>query len=133
MKGRILNIVLVLVLAMLPMAANAGWSEAQQVTNQTLPAPSQVEATPASDADFNSSPVMVIENVGQWDDNARFQVWGGPGGTLWLAEDAIWITVVEPEETSRQGPGPWAWVAVRGSGRPRATARGEHQAPLPRR
>ena len=45
MKGRILNIVLVLVLATLPMAANAGWSEAQQVTDQ--PAPSQVEETPA--------------------------------------------------------------------------------------
>ncbi|MEI2688930.1 MAG: hypothetical protein V9H69_04160 [Anaerolineae bacterium] len=52
--------------------------------------------------DFNSSPVMFIENAGQWDDGARFQVWGGPAGTMWLAEDAIWITVLEAEETSRQ-------------------------------
>lgn len=47
------------------------------------------------------SPVLFIENVGQWDDSARFQVWGGPGGTVWLAEDAIWITVLEVGETSR--------------------------------
>ncbi len=102
MKSRILNIVLVLVLATLPMSANAGWSEAQQATYQTLPAPAMVEQSPAPDVDFKSSPVMFIENVGQWDDGARFQVWGGPAGTMWLAEDAIWITVVEPGETSRQ-------------------------------
>ena len=39
-------------------------------------------------------PGMFIENVGQWDDGARFQVRGGDG-TMWLAEDAIWLTVVE--------------------------------------
>jgi len=37
---------------------------------------------------------MFIENVGQWDAGARFQVRGG-AGTMWLAEDALWITVVE--------------------------------------
>lgn len=52
--------------------------------------------------DFRSSPVMFIENTGQWDDAARFQVWGGTAGTMWLAEDAIWITVLEAGETSRQ-------------------------------
>ncbi len=36
---------------------------------------------------------MFIENVGQWPDAARFQVWGS-GQTLWLAEDAIWITML---------------------------------------
>ena len=109
MKGRILNIVLVLVLAALPMAANAGWSEAQQATDQALSAPSLIEESPAPDAEFNSSPVMFIENAGQWDDGARFQVWGGPAGTMWLAEDAIWITVLEARETSRpvdRGPDP---------------------------
>jgi hypothetical protein len=43
---------------------------------------------------FRSNPVMFIENVGQFDDRARFQVRGSMG-TMWLAEDAIWITVVE--------------------------------------
>ena len=40
--------------------------------------------------------MMFVENAGQWDEGARFQVWGGPAGTMWLAEDAIWITVLEP-------------------------------------
>ena len=47
---------------------------------------------------LRSSPVMFIENVGQFDEGARFQVWGGPGGTMWLAEDALWITIVERSE-----------------------------------
>jgi hypothetical protein len=36
---------------------------------------------------------LIIENAGQWPEAARFQVWGG-GPTLWLAEDALWLTVV---------------------------------------
>ncbi len=54
-----------------------------------------LEPTLAPEEDFRSSPVMFIENVGQWDEGARFQVWGGPEGTMWLAEDGIWLTVVE--------------------------------------
>lgn len=42
------------------------------------------------------SSVMFIENVGQFAEGARFQVWGGSAGTMWLADDAIWLTVVEP-------------------------------------
>ena len=38
---------------------------------------------------------MFIENVGQYDDGARFQVSGG-NGAIWLAEDAVWVTVIEP-------------------------------------
>jgi hypothetical protein len=40
---------------------------------------------------------MFIENSGQWPENARYQVWGSPlgVGTTWLAQDAIWITVVK--------------------------------------
>src|SRR3972149_4007574 len=43
---------------------------------------------------WTSSGIMFIENVGQFDAHARFQVRGG-SATLWLAEDALWITVVE--------------------------------------
>ena len=43
---------------------------------------------------LRSAPVMFIENVGQFPDGARFQVWGGPA-TVWLAEDAVWFTIVE--------------------------------------
>jgi len=51
---------------------------------------------------FRSSPVMFVENAGQWDDRARFQLWGGPA-TMWLADDAIWLIVVErgSDETPR--------------------------------
>jgi uncharacterized repeat protein (TIGR01451 family) len=44
--------------------------------------------------------LMFIENVGQLDARARFQVRGGPG-TLWLAEDALWLTLVEKGEADR--------------------------------
>jgi hypothetical protein len=46
---------------------------------------------------LRSSPLMFIENAGQFDEGARFQVWGGPG-TMWLAEDTIWITLSEPPD-----------------------------------
>jgi len=58
---------------------------------------------------FHANPVVFVENMGQWVPSAgsgqapaagsgqapRFQAWGGPAGTIWLAEDALWITVVE--------------------------------------
>lgn len=40
------------------------------------------------------SGLLFVENAGQWPAGARYQVWGGPG-TMWLAEDAIWITLVD--------------------------------------
>lgn len=55
---------------------------------------------------LQGSPVMFIENVGQFDERARFQVRGG-NRTVWLAEDALWITLFErpSEETEVQGRG----------------------------
>jgi len=50
---------------------------------------------------LQSVPLMFIENVGQFADDARFQVRGGDH-TLWLAEDALWITVLEPSPVSHQ-------------------------------
>ncbi len=41
------------------------------------------------------APLLFIENVGQFDPRARFQVRGGQGA-LWLAEDALWITLLAP-------------------------------------
>jgi len=59
----------------------------------TTPAVARVAET------LRSGPVMFIENVGQFADGARFQVRGGDG-TIWLAEDAIWITVLEQTNPS---------------------------------
>jgi len=56
----------------------------------------QTEPALAATDGFRSSPVMFVENAGQWDSRARFQLWGG-ATTTWLADDAIWLTVVEQE------------------------------------
>ncbi|MGC9399936.1 MAG: hypothetical protein ACP5HM_12470 [Anaerolineae bacterium] len=42
--------------------------------------------------------LLFVENVGQFDARARFQVRGGPA-TLWLAEDALWVTVMARPQT----------------------------------
>jgi len=44
--------------------------------------------------------MLFIENVGQFAPEARFQAWGGPG-MAWLAEDALWITLMEKDEGGR--------------------------------
>ncbi|MCZ2114917.1 MAG: SBBP repeat-containing protein [Anaerolineae bacterium] len=59
----------------------------------------------AASDEFRSSPVMFIENAGQWPDGARFQVRGGSDGTLWLAGDGLWLTLREPApDTGRAEP-----------------------------
>jgi hypothetical protein len=77
---------------------------------QSLPAPSPdlaaaLDATRAQAA-LRGAPLLFIENVGQFDPRARFQVRGG-SGALWLAEDALWVTLLEPpqrdEHTDLQG------------------------------
>jgi hypothetical protein len=50
------------------------------------------------------SPVIFIENVGQFQEEARFQV-KGSRRTIWLSEDAIWVVVWEQGEARRQGEG----------------------------
>ena len=49
--------------------------------------------------DPQSSPLLFIENAGQFADGARFQARGGDR-TLWLADDAIWVTAVEQQTES---------------------------------
>jgi hypothetical protein len=46
------------------------------------------------------SATLFIENVGQFAAEARFQMWGGPG-MVWLTEEAIWITLLEPSAVGR--------------------------------
>ena len=40
--------------------------------------------------------LLFVENVGQFDPRARFQVYGGDG-TLWLTDDGLWIALASPE------------------------------------
>ena len=65
--------------------------------------------------------MLFIQNTGQWPDDARFQVWGSPAGvgTTWLADDAIWITIVDaplpsPLSFEERGEGPGERGEVRG-------------------
>ncbi|MBN1656965.1 MAG: hypothetical protein JXA93_01120 [Anaerolineae bacterium] len=41
------------------------------------------------------APIFFVENVGQFDDAARFQVRGPDDAVIWLAEDALWMTILE--------------------------------------
>jgi len=51
-----------------------------------------------------SAPLMFIENVGQFAGGARFLVHGGDR-TVWLAQDALWVTVLEPGDEGAKGQG----------------------------
>lgn len=44
---------------------------------------------------------LVVENTGQWPGAVRFQIWDSPAGagTTWLAEDAIWVSILKAPPT----------------------------------
>ena len=44
---------------------------------------------------ITNSSMLFVENIGQWPEDDRFQVWGSllGTGTTWLAQDAIWLVV----------------------------------------
>jgi len=90
-------LVLFLLMGTLPGAPTAA---APSISNTAL----GEEAQQATLDVLRSAPLMFIENAGQSPDGARFQVRGGDR-TIWLAEDAIWVTVLEPtdKETRTQG------------------------------
>ena len=45
-------------------------------------------------AEQGDGSLLFIENVGQFDPRARFQIQGGLG-TVWLAEDALWVVLTD--------------------------------------
>jgi murein DD-endopeptidase MepM/ murein hydrolase activator NlpD len=58
-----------------------------------IPAPSSaLELTPTTQ--LTLSAVIFVENAGQFGQDVRYQVRGAVGGTIWLAPDAIWMTLV---------------------------------------
>ena len=80
---RTLSAVMMLALAalagLIPATTSAGGASVASAPAQAAPAPTAANS------------LMFIENAGQFDPAARFQVWGGQQIT-WLAEDAIWVT-----------------------------------------
>jgi hypothetical protein len=74
---------------------------------------------------------MFIENVGQFDERARCQV-RGANRTIWLAEDSIWVTMLEkPSSPALLLPGLGAGPGVRAapSRPPQAQFRGRQPPP----
>jgi hypothetical protein len=67
-------------------------------------APAPVGAQPDSVVAPSQGAPLFIENVGQFDPQARFLVRGG-GGALWLAQDALWLTLLEPASPPERSPG----------------------------
>jgi len=67
-------------------------------------APSLPPDTGQASQALTNDPLMFIENVGQFADGACFLVHGGDR-TIWLAEDALWVTVLEPGSEGAEGQG----------------------------
>lgn len=82
-----------------------GLSNIAQITNQVYPVLLSNQPLRAS--------FPFVENVGQLDSHARFQV-RGAGGTVWLAEDAMWITVIREEEEREILPQSYPQPTARG-------------------
>ncbi|MEJ2208038.1 MAG: hypothetical protein P8129_03270, partial [Anaerolineae bacterium] len=57
---------------------------------------SALELTPTSQ--LTLSAVIWIENVGQFPQEVRYQVRSSSGSGLWLAADALWMTLLGPEQ-----------------------------------
>nr|MBI2905686.1 hypothetical protein [Chloroflexota bacterium] len=94
-------------------------STAQSITPPTRALAAMPDAAAALEQ-ASSAPMMFIENAGQYAEGARFQVRGAAGGSLWLADDALWLTVLE-KPSSPQPPSPGGTVGDRvgGEGEPR--------------
>jgi hypothetical protein len=50
------------------------------------------------------APLIVVENAGQFGDGARYQA-TGRGVTLWIADDALWITAMKEKQSSGEDSG----------------------------
>src|SRR5437016_4599519 len=51
-----------------------------------------------------SSPTLFVQNVGQWPSTARYQAQAN-GGTLWLTDSALWLTVAENAKLKAESSG----------------------------
>ena len=77
------------------------------LTAQASPA-GELMVSPSSDyrqtaEALQGGSLMFVENAGQFAYGVHFQVRGAMGSSLWLAEDGIWITVLE--QTTEEEPG----------------------------
>ncbi|MBI4492931.1 MAG: SBBP repeat-containing protein [Chloroflexi bacterium] len=94
-------------LASLPLPVAGSPASAIPAPTPVPPAPNRVQVSKG----LASSGALFVENVGQFDPRARFQV-RGLQGTAHLAEDGVWITVLAA------GPNPPAPFPAREGGAP---------------
>jgi len=85
-------ITLLAVLALTPLMSRLG-AASVGATFEVASQPTAALRAKVAEA-LRSSPAMFIQNLGQFDGRARFQVRGGDK-IIWLAEDGIWVTVLE--------------------------------------
>jgi hypothetical protein len=84
-RWRIFTIMLAVALSGVLVVARERPSEAQAPAATPKQAPA---SSPLRDA-----PLMLIENVGQFPEGARFKL--GGGGSVWVADHGLWLTVME--------------------------------------
>jgi hypothetical protein len=101
MKARwftVFTLVSIALLALLaPGATMLSTAQAQPIAPAALP--SSIPERARVSAALPSVPLMFIENVGQFGARARFQVHGG-NATLYVADDGLWVTVLERPRVS---------------------------------
>ena len=86
--------------AILGVLLSIGATPSRAEIRLAIPAPATSDHAHVTAA-LQGAPMMLIENVGQFADGARFQVSSGDR-TLWLAEDALWVTVLEEPDAETQ-------------------------------
>jgi len=113
MKARVFTLLTLIVVITLLVPDRARSTTAQtQPAAPIVSAPGTVEGEAAQQAydrgqmvtALESAPLMFVENVGQFDAGARFQV-RGSNTTIYLTNDAFWFTVLE-QPTSPQSQSP---------------------------
>lgn len=81
---------MVLVLSLVLLGVPVGGAGTAMALPDPHLAPAEVETG------FSTTPLMFIQNVGQFEADAQYQIRSGDK-TFWLEKDALWISFVQPE------------------------------------
>jgi hypothetical protein len=92
--GRLLNLIIVLILLFSSVGGMTASARSSNVGNNNSAITSGLADQKAA-ASRKNAPLAFIQNMGQFDKQTLYEV-RGQGATLFLAEDAIWFTYVEP-------------------------------------
>ena len=96
-------LILLFSLIVIPLFSLSGSAAAASQGAPPLAAAGVLAGYPAERPATGTAPLMFIENVGQFADGARFQM-RSAAGIMWLADDALWLSLVDAAETSGEEP-----------------------------